>query len=358
MTNFVGDYFDRTLFQGISEGIDTAGVTTSLEGTPADGTFANLSGEQGPDGPQGEAGTPFVWQGDIADRAALDALIPTLRPAMAGYAFRLESDNSVMFWTGTNFISFVDAFGGHGLTGQNNTLTIGTVTTGAVGSALIVSITGTPPSQTLNLTVPRGGTGQKGLTGPPGPIRNSTDYDNTITHTNGMVPLWDESAAKWVPTEWPGFRGPWSVLENQSWDNPSTGFSADQTNISTATNTIATINIPALPIRWRPYIIGGAVLKAEPTDFTTRVDLEVRIGSNAGEIVARGVGSAVSQEWYVRLRPYFSATITPDSTTGTIAPSTATTLYVVIKKNLGSGNYSYKRAGAEILVWAHPNVGP
>lgn len=358
MSETVGDYIEFTKFQGINEGVDTAGVTLSLEGTPADGSYANLAGGQGPQGPQGEPGIPYVWQGDVADRAALDALIPTLRPAMRGYAFRVEDDNSLMFWTGSDFITFLDAFGGHGKTGQNNTLSIGTVTTGAVGSPLIVSITGTPPSQTLNLTVPRGGQGQQGLQGPPGPVRDSTDYDDTVTHTDGMIPLWDDSASKWVPTEYPGFYGPWSVMEAQSWDNPSSGFAADQTNISTTPNTIATINIPALPIRWRPYIIGGAVLAAVPTNFTTRADLEVRIGSASGEIVARGLGSAVNVEWFARLKPTFSATITPDSTTGTIAPSTATTLHVVIKRNLGSGNYSYKRAGAQIIVWAHPVVGP
>ncbi|WP_043735638.1 hypothetical protein [Nocardia asiatica] len=354
----VGDYFDATQFQGINEGVGNPGIVTSLEGTPADGSYENLQGAIGPDGPQGEPGTPFRWQGDVADRAALDALIPLLNKAMFGFTFRVLSDNSVMFWTGTKFIQFTDAFGGLGQTGQVNTLTIGTVTTGAVGSPLVVSITGTPPSQTLNLTVPRGGTGQKGLTGPPGPIRNSTDYDNTITHTNGMIPLWNTSTSKWTPTEWPGHRGPWSVLEAQSWDNPSSGFVADLTNVSTNPNTIATINIPALPIRWRPYITGGATIYSVPTDWSTRVDLEVRIGSAAGDIVARGVSSAVYIEWFARLRPYFASTLTPGSTTGTIAPNTATTLYVVIRRNLGTGNYSYRRAGANITVWAHPVESP
>lgn len=354
----VGDYFSFTQFQGINEGIGNPGVVTSLEGTPADGSYENMQGEQGPDGPQGDPGTPFRWEGDVADHAALEALIPLLNERMFGFSYRVESDNSVMFWTGTKFVQFVDAFGGLGLTGEVNTLTIGTVTTGAVGTPLIVSITGTPPNQTLNLTVPRGGTGQKGLQGPPGPIRNSTDYDNTVTHTNGMVPLWDPTDSKWTPTEWPGFRGPWSVVEAQSWDNPSSGFVADITNSSTNPNTIATINIPALPIRWRPYITGGATLNSIPTDFSTRVDLEVRIGSAAGDIVARGVGSAVHVEWHARLRPFFASTFTAGSTTGTIAPSTATTLYVVIRRNLGSGNYSYKRAGAQITVWAHPVETP
>lgn len=354
----VGDYIAATQFSGINEGIGQPGIITSLEGTPADGSYENLRGAQGPQGPQGPAGTPFIWQGDVADRAALNAIIPLLTKDMFGFTFRVLSDNSVMFWTGTKFVQFVDAFGGLGLTGAVNTLSIGTVTTGAVGSPLIVSITGTPPTQTLNLTVPRGGTGQKGLQGPPGPIRGSTDYDNTITHTNGMVPLWDEGTSKWTPTEWPGFRGPWSVMEAQSWDNPSTGFVADQTNISTSPLTLATINIPAQPIRWRPYIEGGMAISMVPTDFSAQVDIEVRIGSTSGTIVGRGIGSLAPVEWWVRLRPYYTSSFSAGSTTGTIAASTATTLYVMARRNVGSGNWNFKRAKASIIVWAHPSEAP
>lgn len=354
----VGDYLAATRFQGINEGAGAAGVTISLEGTPADGSYENMSGAQGDTGPQGPAGTPFRWEGDIADRAALNSIIPLLNSAMFGFTYRVLSDNSVVFWTGSKFVSFVDAFGGLGPTGAVNVLSVGTVTTGAVGSPLIVSITGSPPAQTINLTVPRGGTGQKGPDGPPGPLRNSTDYDNTVTHVDAMVPLWSNSTSKWVPTQWPGFRGPWSVQEAQSWDNPSAGFLADQTNISTNPLTLATINIPALPIRWRPYIAGGAILSSVATDFTTRVDLEVRNGSASGELLARGIGSAAFVDWYAQLRPYFASSFTAGSTTGTIAANTAATLYVVARRNLGSGNYNYKRSKSEIIVWAHPVITP
>jgi hypothetical protein len=358
MTNTVGDYFAATQFQGLNEGTGQPGITTSLEGTPADGSYENMAGATGDTGAQGVDGTPFIWQGDIADRAALNSIIPLLTSAMFGYTFRVLSDNSVVFWTGTKFTSFTDAFGGLGPTGAVNVLTIGTVNTGAVGSPLIVSITGTPPTQTLNLTVPPGGTGEKGPDGPPGPLRGSTDYDNTVTHTNGMIPLWSTSSSKFVPTEWPGFRGPWSVQEAQSWDNLSTGFIADQTNISTNPLTVATINIPALPIRWRPYIAGGAVLSSVPTDFATRVDLEVRNGSASGEMLARGIGSAAFVDWFAQLRPYFASSFTAGSTTGTIAANTAATLYVVARRNLGSGNYNFRRAKSSIVVWAHPVLTP
>lgn len=50
-----------------------------------------------------------------------------------------------------------------GDTGPANSLSIGTVTTGAAGSSASATITGTAPSQTLSLTIPRGDTGNSGI---------------------------------------------------------------------------------------------------------------------------------------------------------------------------------------------------
>lgn len=51
------------------------------------------------------------------------------------------------------------ATGATGATGPANSLSIGTVTTGAAGSSASATITGSAPTQTLNLTIPRGDTG-------------------------------------------------------------------------------------------------------------------------------------------------------------------------------------------------------
>ncbi|WBT40170.1 hypothetical protein [Hyphomicrobium sp. DMF-1] len=61
--------------------------------------------------------------------------------------------------------------------GPANSLAIGSVTTGAAGSSASATITGTAPSQTLNLVIPRGNTGVAGDTGPQG----STGAAATIT---------------------------------------------------------------------------------------------------------------------------------------------------------------------------------
>lgn len=70
--------------------------------------------------------------------------------------------------TATGAIGPAGPKGDTGDTGPANTLSIGTVTTGAAGSSASASITGTAPSQTLSLTIPRGNTGATGATGNTG----------------------------------------------------------------------------------------------------------------------------------------------------------------------------------------------
>lgn len=88
--------------------------------------------------------------------------------------------------------------GATGSTGPANSLAIGTVTTGAAGSSAVATITGTAPSQTLNLTIPRGNTGAQGptgdagatgATGATGPGYAATSSTNTQTIGTGSRTL-------------------------------------------------------------------------------------------------------------------------------------------------------------------------
>ena len=65
--------------------------------------------------------------------------------------------------------------GAPGAPGPANTLSIGTVTTGAAGSSAAASITGTAPSQTLSLTIPRGAQGAQGVPGVGTPGADGAD---------------------------------------------------------------------------------------------------------------------------------------------------------------------------------------
>lgn len=82
--------------------------------------------------------------------------------------------------------SWQNITGGPGPPGPANDLDIGTVTTGAPGSAALADITGTPPNQILNLTIPRGDVGATGAAGPAGPP-NALAVGTTTTGAPGSA---------------------------------------------------------------------------------------------------------------------------------------------------------------------------
>lgn len=357
MTN-IGEYFDRTRIRGINEGIGRDDIVQSFHGTPADGGFELPVGPQGPDGPQGPPAHPYRHEGDIADMAALNALATRLQPVHAGKAWRVVSTNRLMIWNGTTFDSFTEAFGGHGPVGETNTLTIGAVTTGPVGSDAEVSITGTPPAQTVAVVVPRGVKGAKGPLGPPGPLRGASDYDNSVTHVDRMVPIWNPVTEKWTPTPYPGWRGPWTVVEGVSWDG-APGFVA--TNSSTTNpRTVCEINIPAQDVPWRPFVTGGALIRLNNPDNFSAPELAAFLGSISGQVVAAGRGMPDAAWCFANLIPRWGAqsAMGPDSTAGVVAAGAATTIHLRIQSGTGT-TYSlqYDRARAHLAVWAVPVTG-
>ncbi|MGW6698866.1 hypothetical protein [Nocardia sp. NPDC055049] len=350
----VGEYFEQTQIRGINEGIGEPSVVQSFGGTPRNGTLELPTGSPGATGPQGPPAHRFRWEGDISDPTALAALSETLGPAHAGRAWRVESTNTLMYWNGASFDSFAEAFGGHGPTGELNELAIGTVTTGAVGSDLEITITGTPPNQTLNIVVPRGVAGVQGPIGSPGPLREATDYDDTTPPVNGAVPLWSSATSKWTPTPWPGWRGPWTVHEDQAWDGAA-GFAATQSGVSTTPNTVCNINIPAQDVAWRPLVFGGIFLR--PADGT-RMDVEARITNASGQVVGYGPGTQFALDSFTELYPQFNtASMTPASSVGVIAAGVPAVIAIVLRRNFGSGTYIYNRGTAHATVWAVPVTG-
>lgn len=353
----VGEYFQSTVIRGIDEGIGGRGLVQSLHGTPRDGSLELATGTPGDRGSAGEAGRAFRWEGDIDDQSALSALAAKLGPAQAGKAWRVrsvdEQVDTLMYWNGSSFDSFVDAFGGAGPDGQPCTVTIGTVDTGPVGSELRATITGTTPDLTLNLTVPRGMKGLKGDPGGPGPIRQAPDYADG-PHVDRAVPMWDAAIGKWVPRPYPGLRGPWSLIEGQAWDG-GPGFAASQSNIGTSPNPVAVLKIPAQDTDWRPMITGGLVAMTTESagQASTRIDAEVRLGSPSGQIVALGTGAPSGVNGYCRFQPFYGARMTPESTIAVVPAGQAATLHVVLTRS-GGANYTYLMAGAQIVCWARP----
>lgn len=350
----VSEYFESTLVRGIDEGVGSPGVVQAFHGTPRDGSLELMTGTTGPVGPQGEPSAPFRWEGDIADQAALTALASKLGTVHAGKAWRVRSTDTLMYWNGAGFDSFADAFGGAGPDGRPCEVAIGVVETGPVGSKLQVTVTGTKPHLTVNLTVPRGIKGLKGDPGGPGPIRQAPDYADG-PHTERAVPRWNESSRKWVPRPFPGLRGPWSIVGTQAW-NSGPGFAASQFKVGTTPNTVAQLTIPAQDVDWRPVISGGVMIIVDEAlgSYNNRIDAEVHIGSPTGQIVALGSGSPWGADGYCYFLPYYGTQMTPESSVGVVPAGQAVTLYVVLARNLGGANYSYVQDGAQILCWARP----
>lgn len=352
----ISEYFHAARIRGIDEGIGSPGVVQSMHATPSDGTLELTTGPAGPVGPAGDACRAFRWEGDIADPAALASLATRLGPAQAGKAWRVLSTDTLMFWNGTGFDSFVEAFGARGQAGDPCTVVLGVVETGAPGSPLLASISGTAPNLTLNLTVPRGIKGRQGEPGGPGPLRNAPDYADG-SHVDGAVPTWDAAVEKWVPTPYPGLRGPWSVIEAESWDG-SAGFVNSVASISSASYSVATLNIPAQDTDWRPLVAGGVFTRPLNTSFDHRIDTEVRLGSATGQIVALGTGVTAGAGAYSRVQSFFGTAVTPDSAVGVVPAGEPAQLHVVLRRNLGTANYHYARGSAQLVCWAQPVAVP
>lgn len=74
-----------------------------------------------------------------------------------------------------------------GVTGPENTLTIGTVTTLEAGATATATITGTAPNQVLHLGIPRGSVGQAGQAAPKHVQAACSDLTTPLTAGEGKA---------------------------------------------------------------------------------------------------------------------------------------------------------------------------
>lgn len=158
-------------------------TVTSGSGTYTDWTIT-VSGVRGATGSTGAAG--LTHRGAWASATAYvvnDAVTyggGTYRRKVAGTTATVPSSDA------TNW-ELLAAKGDTGNTGPANTLTIGTVTTGAAGSAAAATVTGTAPNQTLNLTIPQGTQGIQGVIGPAGLVWKGAWVSGTTYAINDAV---------------------------------------------------------------------------------------------------------------------------------------------------------------------------
>ncbi|MCC4300436.1 hypothetical protein [Rhodococcus sp. 3-2] len=346
----VGEYNASVIMRGVDDGIGLENTVNSFQVTPREGLLELRAGNPGETGPEGPAAYPWKWRGDVADHVALEALRPTLGIAHRGYAYRVVSANSVMYWDGDSFYPFLNAFGAAGPQGPATSLAIGTVTTLPQGSSATATITGTPPNQVLNLGIPRGGAGAKGDIGAAGPLRNAADYDNSSAPTQDSVPAWDVASSKWRPVQYPAWRGPWALA--------ASSFPAISATPA-LTSTVVSMTIPAQPLPWRPNVQAGLTLRVHDGAGGTNATVEVRMGSPTGQIVAMGMGLNQDVWSRVSVMPYFGEqAMTPTTERAIVGAGDTVNLFMVVNRISGTAVLSWMNQFAELTVWAQPVYAP
>lgn len=133
--------------------------TTSLRLKNADdswGAFVDLKGAAGDDG----------WQAALAIETDGERRVLKVVDWFGGSGAKPATG---LYVGAAGLVEAIgDAVDVRGATGAANTLTLGTVTTGAAGTDVEIEITGTVPNQTINFTIPRGDTGAAGTIGTAG----------------------------------------------------------------------------------------------------------------------------------------------------------------------------------------------
>jgi len=158
-------------------------VANGFVGTQAE-WLASLEGATGPAGP---ANTLSI--GSVTSGATAAVSITGASPTQTLNFVLPKGDKGDTGNTGpagpTGATGPAGPTGATGPAGPANTLTVGSVFTGAEGSSATVDITGTAPNQTINFSIPRGNkgdtgaTGATGATGPQGPQGVKGDTGDT-----------------------------------------------------------------------------------------------------------------------------------------------------------------------------------
>lgn len=158
----------------------SATVSVSGSGPSYDIDFGIPRGDEGPKGPKGDVGSGMELSGRVDTYGDLPS---NLGSSDAGRAYKVDGDGLIYIWDGSAWPSDGNGDdlqgpkgdtgpkgdegpkGDTGPAGPPNSLDIGTVESGSSPDA---EITGSAPSQTLNLTLERGPKGDDGPRGPKG----------------------------------------------------------------------------------------------------------------------------------------------------------------------------------------------
>jgi hypothetical protein len=221
-----------------------------VEGNPSTQDVAVIvSNQQGPQGSQGPTGStgPTGPQGATGATGSTGATGPANTLAIGTVTSSATPSATITGTAPNQTLNLVLAkgdkgdTGNTGATGPSNVLSVGTVTTGAAGSSASATITGTSPSQTLNLTIPRGDTGSAATVAVGTTTTGAAGSSASVTNSG------TSSAATFnftIPQGATGSTGPSNVLSIGTVTTGAAGSSASATITGTSPSQTLNLTIP------------------------------------------------------------------------------------------------------------------
>ena len=334
----------RVTMRGVDDPVGLPYTVNPVEVYDREALVELREGPPGERGPVGPSSWPWEWQGDAADFATLQAL--GLGYDEAGRAWRVVAENAIYLWTGMDWIRFDDAFQAPGKRGAPNAL-VGLGIAGATGSSAAAQITGASPGQTIEITFPRGETGDQGPPGEPGAISDAEDVGDLAGARQDSVLAWRTPPGEFQPIPAPQLLGPWAIAGGQ--------FSGGS-NMATSPRVLATMTLPAQPIAWRPLVLSGNLgMQAHVASLNeSRIDIEMRLGAIDGDLIGYGIGMPAANNYMVLMFPRYEYPTEPGAAHGVVAANQTASLYIIARRVTGSRNYTITTAGAQLLVMGQP----
>ena len=322
-----------------------------IEVTPDSAYLELPRGRRGEKGETGDPG-PGLWFRNLITSPA--ELPSDLELVDAGAAYPDVNSRSLWVWDGTSYLEIPDFIGLQGEKGETPRIEVGEVRPGGAASVIVNQAASTEDLTVLDFTLPqgpRGPEGEKGDQGDGSAVSDAPDVDLSEPPSPGEALVWN--GVSWAPRTVLSPVGPFAI-------GPS-DFNVIDVNLLESTGwqsgILAQMTVPGLPFDWRPMIAGGLV-KAE-TPLGVQIDAEVRVGNaQQGDVIGYGVGKTL-QRWDdpTIIRPFFPQTVTPGAAYGVVSANTATTIYIVLKKVMGTiGAWRTDRQWNSLVVMAQPVV--
>ncbi|WP_182359492.1 hypothetical protein [Tomitella gaofuii] len=305
-------------------------------------------GRRGLPGQPGEAAKPFDGIKSIPTAENLPA-DPTEGQKSTAY---VAQDTGIMWAWDAELASpefrEVGLFRGErGPRGDTVQIVAGSITTTAPGSSPTQGFTEISDGvYRWDVTLPRGVEGPEGPVGPRGPaasVEEAADVEYDRPPEPGDVLVYGDSA-KWSPS--PFFReiGPYSP-KSEDWRSGQGQWT------SATQSVIATVDIPGLPWKWRPKVFGNVQMGS---GLGTRVQCEVRLGSDSGIIVGVGPGRVNDNDQQCTISPRFGADIHPNSDSAVVEAGAPVTLYLMRRRVSGGLLTAWFDYQSHLNVWCVP----